>query len=208
MRRHSACGARFSSPAWRLAQPDASQTTTQAIAEPVMTTAAGAELGARVDGRAGAAGAAATDGERLRHGRGDASAPARAAAGRTARRRRSPPPVAPAATRAEPSPMPPAPASRPRRAIRTSTRRRRSRAARCCRRTEQARIIAELEALAPTGRRRRRRRQCADRADQAEPHGQAAIKQIEARSAAGALQNDPDCAATADPPDGAAISQA
>ena len=63
---------------------------------------------------------------------------------------------------------------------------------------ERARIIAELEAL--------RARQgtgggggggnASDLANQAETHGQDAIKQIEACSEEGALQNNPACAAT------------
>jgi len=62
---------------------------------------------------------------------------------------------------------------------------------------ERARIIAELEALragqpaAGSGG-----GNGADLADQADTHGQAAIRQIEACSEEGALQNNPDCAAT------------
>lgn len=63
---------------------------------------------------------------------------------------------------------------------------------------ERARIIAELEALRAkqdtAGGDGTAGGNGADLADQADTHGQAAIKQIEACSEEGALQNNPDCA--------------
>jgi hypothetical protein len=63
---------------------------------------------------------------------------------------------------------------------------------------ERARIIAELEALRAkqdtAGGDGSAGGNGADLADQADTHGQAAIKQIEACSEEGALQNNPDCA--------------